>query len=147
MSGFSKKSLKCAIGAIQSHLWELGQALKDFPDYAFTGAKKDVDGVLKQRKCDCFKKHVQHDAPITNEGWKKLDDYFRDMQDTNDIVKMSLKLNSQFCMRGGEIQASIKTDDLHLSVVDGKKILKLTPSYLSKNLQGKIHVSDWTSAV
>ena len=101
-------------------MWELGQALKDFPDYAFTGAKKYVDGVLKQRKCDCFKKQVQHDAPITNEGWKKLDEYFRDMQDDNDIVKMSLKLTSQVCMRGGEMQASIKTDDLHLSVVDGK---------------------------
>ena len=90
---------------------------------------------------------MQHDAPITSEGWKKLDDYFRDMHDTNDIVKMSPKLNSQFCMRDGEMQASIKTDDLHLSVVDGKKKLKLAPSYLSKNRQGRIHVCDWTSAV
>ena len=106
--------------------------MKDFPDYAFTGAQKVVDGVLKHRERDCFKKQMQHDAPIADDDWKKLDEYLRDMQCTNDIVKMTLKLNSQFCMRGGEMQASIKTDDLHLSVVDGKKILKLTPSLLSK---------------
>ena len=77
-----------------------------------------------------LKRNFKHDAPITDEDWKKLDEYFRDMQDTNDIVKMSLKLNSQFCMRDGEMQVSIKTDDLHLSVVDGKKILNLAPSVL-----------------
>ena len=87
-----------------------------------------MDGVLKHRERHCFKKQVQYDAPIADEDWKKLDDNFRDMQDTNDIVKMSLKLNSQFCMRDGEMQVSIKTDDLHLSVVDGKEVLKLAPS-------------------
>ena len=61
-----------ALGPIQRHLSELGQALKDIPDYRFTGSKKVVDGVLMQRERDGVKKQVRHDAPIADDDWKKL---------------------------------------------------------------------------
>ena len=148
---FSKKnSLKAARGAIQRHLTTVGRQVNIFTDSDFTRANKVLDGVLKQRKRDGLERQVQHKTPITEEDWLKLKAYFRDVLEANDAVKLTFyvwfSITIHFCLRGGEMQAAICKNDLVFSQVNGKEVIKLAPSYMSKNHQGGLLGSDWTSA-
>ena len=149
-SPFSKNSLKAARGALQRHLSTAGQTINIFNDQIFSRANKVLDGVLKQRKKDGLERQVQHKAPISEADWKLLQEYFSGIDDTNDAVKLTyyvwFHLTLHFCLRGGEMQAAIKKDDLVFFTVDGKEILKLGPSYMSKNHQGGLRGTDWSSA-
>ncbi|XP_065193130.1 uncharacterized protein LOC135824324 [Sycon ciliatum] len=149
-SPFSTNSLKAARGALQRHLSTAGQTINIFNDQIFSRANKVLDGVLKQRKKDGLERQVHHKPPISEADWKLLQEYFSGIDDTNDAVKLTyyvwFHLTLHFCLRGGEMQAAIKKDDVVFFTVDGKEILKLGPSYMSKNHQGGLRGTDWSSA-
>ena len=56
------------------------------------------------------------------------------------------QLSMHFCLRGGEIQCKLTKKDLEFSTFDGSEVLRLATSFSSKNHQGGLAGSEWSTS-
>lgn len=148
-NSFSKNSILAARGALQRHLGDLRQ-INIYTDISFSRANKLLDGVLKARKQAGEEPAVKHKEPISEQDWEKLQTYFSDVAGEPDAVKLTYyiwyQITVHFCLRGGEMQAKLTKKDLEFSTIDGREVLRLATSFVSKNHQGGLAGSDWSSS-
>lgn len=50
-----------------------------------------------------------------------------------------------FCLRGGEPQCKLRKEDLVFEICDGVEVIKLQCDFMSKNHQGGLDGSDFTT--
>ena len=146
---FSKNSLLAARSAIQRHLSSMRE-INIFSDEAFARTNKLLDGVLKARKRAGNEPAVKHKEPLSEDDLGKLRTYFEDVVETTDAIKLAFyvwyQLTLHFCLRGGEMQSKLTKRDLVFESIDGQDVLRLGTSFMSKNHQGGLTGSDWSSA-
>ncbi|XP_065182792.1 uncharacterized protein LOC135813677 [Sycon ciliatum] len=94
---------------------------------------------------------VVHKESLTAEDWDRLQTYFTDVETSNDPVLLAryvwFTVTSQFCLRGREVQAQMCKSDLSFQTDDcGKPYITLSKDFASKNHQGGLDGSAFTSA-
>eukprot|EP00117_Sycon_ciliatum_P049545 scpid80614/ scgid35100/ len=99
-----------------------------------------LDAVLKEKQRSGKETGVQHKKNISDGDWTKIEEYFNDVLTSNDPRKLTmyvwLLVSSHFCLRGGELQARLKKDDLVFSMVDGKETISIATEFITKNSRG-----------
>lgn len=148
---YTKNSIMAARGAIQRHLAKLGVRMNVFLDAEFAHANKVLNGVLKEKKRAGREPTVAHKELISDGDWFKLEQYFDNVLTTTDPRKLTsyvwLFVSAHFCLRGGEIQCRLKKEDLVFSTdPDGDERITLQKDFLSKNHQGGLTGSDFTTS-
>ena len=147
---YRKNSLLAARSALHRHLTARQPTLNLFTDGTFSRANKVLDAVLKDKKSNGREPSVEHKRTITDDDWKKIADYFGDVETTCDPRKLSsyvwFLVSSHFCLRGGEIQAKLRKQDLKFEK-DGEEVrIILSTDFMTKNHRGGLKGSETTTS-
>ena len=147
---YKKNSMKAGRSALQRQLFNCKRQINIITDSELAQANRILDGVLKERKRSSEESAVEHKSPISQKDCDKLQTYFEDTEESTDAVKLSFyvwfQLSLHFCLRGAEIQSQMHKKDLVFSKADdGAEIIALGTNFMSKNHQGGLAGSEFSS--
>jgi len=147
---YCKNSYLAARAALHRHACVLKRPFDIFKDKAFQRSNEVLDALLVYRKKEGKEPQINHKQPLTEEDLAKVEKYFEDVLTEDDPRKLAqycwFVMTVHFCLRGQELQASIRKEDLVFDDIDGKPSVRLTTDFQSKNCQGGIKGREFTSA-
>ena len=102
-----------------------------------------------KKKKDGKEPQVNHKQPLTDGDLAKVEKYFEDVMSLNPRKLTQycwFVITVHFCLRGQEVQASLRKQDLVFEEFDGKTSIRLTTDFQSKNCPGEIKGREFATA-
>eukprot|EP00117_Sycon_ciliatum_P039360 scpid88107/ scgid29110/ len=147
---YKRASYLAARGAIQRHLSAIGRDFVLTTGKEFEKSNKILNAVLKAKKKNGDEPAVEHKDAVSETDWKTIMDHFKDVETTDNPVHLTryvwLILSLHFCLRGREVQSQLTKSDLQFDTIDGHDIIRLSKDFTSKNHQGGITGTAFSSA-
>lgn len=149
-SEFKRNSLMAARGALNRHLLSLRADVNLFQGDVFRKSNAVLNGILKDKKRSGREAAVAHKTSLSDADLMKIEEYFSDILECQDPRKLTFyvwyQVTIHFCLRGGEVQRQLRKTDLVLDKLpDGREFFKLNKDFMSKNHQGGLTGSEFTS--
>lgn len=147
---YARSSYLAARSALQRHVRVLKRPFDLYKGEAFFKSNQVLDAFLVKKKKDGKEPQVNHKQPLTDEDLARTEKYFEGVLTADDPRKLTqycwFVMTVHFCLRGQELQASMRKEDLVFEEVDGKPSVRLTTDFLSKNCPGGIKGREFATA-
>ena len=134
---YCRNSYLAGRAALQRHVRVLKRPFDLYKGEAFEKSNQVPDALLVKKKKDGKEPQVNHKQPLTDEDLAKVEKYFEDVMTDDDPPKLTqccwFVITVHFCLRGQEVQASLRKQDLVFQEFDGKTSIQLTTEFQSKN--------------
>ena len=119
---YRRNSYLSARAALQRHLRVVGRPFNIYTDEEFRRSNEVLNGILSERKRKGIEPSVKHKLPVTQEDIVKLQEYFSDVLEADDPIKLTqyvwFVITIHFCLRGNEVQNQLKKQDLVFEEVE-----------------------------
>lgn len=139
-SEYKRGSLIACRSALARHISSVRPGVDIINGEDFKPANRMLDAVLKEKQRNGREPAVEHKRNISDSDWEKLQVYFEDILATRDPRKLTMYVwfvvSLHFCLRGSELQARLRKQDLVFNSVDGVETITIATDFLTKNTQG-----------
>ena len=86
---YRRNSYLSARAALQRHLRVVGRPFNIYTDEEFRRGNEVLNGILSERKRKGIEPSVKHKLPVTQEDIVKLQEYFSDVLEADDPIKLT----------------------------------------------------------
>ena len=137
---YKKASYFAARSAVHRKVRELNRPFNLFKSACFSQSHRVLDATLKAKKAAGLEPAVNHKEALSNSDREKLKDYYSNVLEANDPIKLSMYvwyvLTLHFGLRAREVQLQLKKTDLVFEKENDREFIVLDTDFASKNCQG-----------